>query len=150
MRIHLSAICGTAMASLAGLLRERGHEVTGSDQNVYPPMSTQLEGLGIPILSPYAEENVPDDADLVVIGNALSRGNPEVEVVLDRAQRYASLPAVLAEEFLRALEHIVGPQEKVGTVCIGPDDDILVYYGAADTATGVTGLSKKEILNALI
>ena len=93
MKIHLSAIAGTAMASLAGLLRERGHEVTGSDQDIYPPMSTQLEELGIPVRSPYAETNVPEDADLVVIGNALSRGNPEVEIVLDRKQRMASLPA---------------------------------------------------------
>ena len=107
MKIHLSAICGTAMASLAGLLRELGHEVTGSDQNVYPPMSTQLEALGIPILSPYAAANVPEDADVVVIGNALSRGNPEVEVVLDRRQRYTSLPALLAEEFLRARRSLV-------------------------------------------
>ncbi len=107
MKIHLSAICGTAMASLAGLLRERGHEVTGSDQDVYPPMSTQLEALGIPIRSPYAEENVPADADLVVIGNALSRGNPEVEAVLDRRQRYTSAPALLAEEFLRPRRPIV-------------------------------------------
>ncbi|HEY7513149.1 MAG TPA: Mur ligase domain-containing protein, partial [Vicinamibacteria bacterium] len=96
MKVHLSAICGTAMASLAGLLRERGHEVTGSDQDVYPPMSTQLEELGIPIRSPYAAGNVPVDADLVVIGNALSRGNPEVEAVLDRRQRMASLPEILA------------------------------------------------------
>ncbi len=95
------------MASLAGLLRERGHEVTGSDQDVYPPMSTQLEALGIPIRSPYAEENVPADADLVVIGNALSRGNPEVEAVLDRRQRYTSAPALLAEEFLRPRRPIV-------------------------------------------
>ena len=101
MKVHLSAIAGTAMASLAGLLRERGHEVTGSDQDVYPPMSTQLEELGIPVRSPYAEENVPADADLVVIGNALSRGNPEVEAVLDRKQRMTSLPALLAEEFIR-------------------------------------------------
>jgi UDP-N-acetylmuramate: L-alanyl-gamma-D-glutamyl-meso-diaminopimelate ligase len=107
VKVHLSAVCGTAMASLAGLLRGRGHEVTGSDQNVYPPMSTQLERLGIPILSPYAEENVPEDVDLVVIGNALSRGNPEVEAVLDRGQRYASLPAVLAEEFLRPRHSLV-------------------------------------------
>src|SRR5512142_195801 len=107
MKIHLSAICGTAMASLAGLLREQGHEVTGSDQDVYPPMSTQLEALGIPIRSPYAEANVPEDADLVVIGNALSRGNPEVEVVLERRQRYTSLPAVLAEEFLRERRSLV-------------------------------------------
>jgi UDP-N-acetylmuramate: L-alanyl-gamma-D-glutamyl-meso-diaminopimelate ligase len=95
------------MASLAGLLRARGHELSGSDQDVYPPMSTQLEALGIPILSPYAESNVPADADLVVIGNALSRGNPEVEVVLERRQRFTSLPAILAEEFLRARQSLV-------------------------------------------
>ncbi len=107
MKVHLSAVCGTAMASLAGLLRERGHEVTGSDQDVYPPMSTQLEALGIPIRSPYAEANVPEDADLVVVGNALSRGNPEVEAVLDRRQRYISLPGLLAEEFLRPRRSLV-------------------------------------------
>jgi len=107
MKVHLSAIAGTAMASLAGLLRERGHEVTGSDQDIYPPMSTQLEELGIPVRSPYAEENVPADAELVVIGNALSRGNPEVEIVLDRKQRMASLPQVLAEEVIRGHESLV-------------------------------------------
>ena len=107
MKVHLSAVCGTAMASLAGLLREQGHEVSGSDQDVYPPMSTQLEALGIPILSPWAETNVPADADLVVIGNALSRGNPEVEAVLDRRQRFTSLPALLAEEFLRPRASLV-------------------------------------------
>jgi len=107
VKIHLSAICGTAMASLAGLLRAKGHEVTGSDQDVYPPMSTQLEALGIPIRSPYSEANVPEDADLVVIGNALSRGNPEVEAVLDRRQRYTSLPALVAEEFLRPRTSLV-------------------------------------------
>jgi len=95
------------MASLAGLLRERGFEVTGSDQDVYPPMSTQLVALGIPIRSPYAAENVPEDADLVVIGNALSRGNPEVEVVLDRRQRLVSLPGLLAEEFIRGRVSLV-------------------------------------------
>jgi UDP-N-acetylmuramate: L-alanyl-gamma-D-glutamyl-meso-diaminopimelate ligase len=95
------------MASLAGLLRERGHTVTGSDQDVYPPMSTQLESLGIEVRSPYAEANVPKDADLVVIGNALSRGNPEVEAVLDRRQRYTSLPALVAEEFLRDRQSLV-------------------------------------------
>jgi UDP-N-acetylmuramate: L-alanyl-gamma-D-glutamyl-meso-diaminopimelate ligase len=95
------------MASLAGLLRERGHEVTGSDQDVYPPMSTQLEALGISLRSPYAAENVPAEADLVVIGNALSRGNPEVETVLDRKQRMTSLPALLAEEFIRGRTSLV-------------------------------------------
>jgi len=107
VKVHLSAVCGTAMASLAGLLQESGHEVSGSDQDVYPPMSTQLEALGVPILSPYAESNVPADADLVVIGNALSRGNPEVEAVLDRRQRFTSLPALLAEEYLRPRRSLV-------------------------------------------
>jgi UDP-N-acetylmuramate: L-alanyl-gamma-D-glutamyl-meso-diaminopimelate ligase len=107
VRIHLSGICGTAMASLAGLLRARGHEITGSDQDAYPPMSTQLEALGIAVRSPYAEGNVPEDADLVVIGNVLSRGNPEVEVVLDRKQRMASMPALLADEFIRGRRSLV-------------------------------------------
>ena len=107
MKIHMSAIAGTAMASLAGLLRDRGHEVTGSDQDIYPPMSTQLEELGIPVRSPYAESNVPEDAELVVIGNALSRGNPEVEIVLDRKQRMASLPSILAEHIIRGHESLV-------------------------------------------
>jgi UDP-N-acetylmuramate: L-alanyl-gamma-D-glutamyl-meso-diaminopimelate ligase len=107
VKVHLSAIAGTAMASLAGLLRERGHDVTGSDQDVYPPMSTQLAELGIPVRSPYAAGNVPADADLVVVGNALSRGNPEVEAVLDRRQRVASMPALLAEEFIRGRTSLV-------------------------------------------
>ncbi len=95
------------MASLAGLLKERGHQVSGSDQDVYPPMSTQLEAMGIRLLSPFGAENVPEDADLVVIGNALSRGNPEVEVVLDRKQRMTSFPALLAEEFIRGRTSMV-------------------------------------------
>jgi UDP-N-acetylmuramate: L-alanyl-gamma-D-glutamyl-meso-diaminopimelate ligase len=107
MKVHLSAIAGTAMASLAGLLRERGHAVSGSDQDIYPPMSTQLEELGIPVRSPYDAGNVPTDADVVVVGNALSRGNPEVEAVLDRKQRMSSMPAMLCEEFIRGRTSVV-------------------------------------------
>jgi UDP-N-acetylmuramate: L-alanyl-gamma-D-glutamyl-meso-diaminopimelate ligase len=120
VRIHLSGIAGTAMASLAGLLRDRGHLLTGSDQDVYPPMSTQLEALGIPVRSPYSAANVPPDADTVVIGNALSRGNPEVEVVLDRKQRMSSMPALLAEEFLRGRTCLVvaGTHGKTTTTSI--------------------------------
>jgi len=81
--IHLIGICGTAMASLAGLLQLQGHRVTGSDSGAYPPMSDLLRSLGIPILSPYAESNLTPLPDLVVIGNALSRENPEIERVLD-------------------------------------------------------------------
>jgi UDP-N-acetylmuramate: L-alanyl-gamma-D-glutamyl-meso-diaminopimelate ligase len=95
------------MASLAGLLRERGDAVTGSDQDVYPPMSTQLQAMGVVILSPYAAGNVPRDADFVVVGNALSRGNPEVEEVLDRKQRMTSLPALLAGSFLQDRRSLV-------------------------------------------
>lgn len=101
MNIHISGVCGTATASLAGLLKARGHRVTGSDQDVYPPMSDELARMGVPVSSPYAAANVPDDADLVVIGNALSRGNPEVETVLDAKRRYTSQAALLASEFLQ-------------------------------------------------
>jgi UDP-N-acetylmuramate: L-alanyl-gamma-D-glutamyl-meso-diaminopimelate ligase len=107
MKVHLSGIAGTAMASLAGLLREAGHEVTGSDQDVYPPMSTQLAALGIPVRSPYAEANIPADADTIVIGNALSRGNPEVEAVLDRRLPFTSAPALLADAFIRGRTSLV-------------------------------------------
>ncbi len=81
--IHLIGICGTAMASLAGLLQLQGHRITGSDKAAYPPMSDLLRSLGIPILEPYSESNLSPAPDLVVIGNALSRGNPEIEYVLD-------------------------------------------------------------------
>jgi UDP-N-acetylmuramate: L-alanyl-gamma-D-glutamyl-meso-diaminopimelate ligase len=99
-RIHLSGICGTAMASLAGLLQLEGHRVTGSDKAAYPPMSELLRELGIPIMEPYAESNLEPAPDLLVIGNALSRGNPEVERALDARIPFASMAALLREEFL--------------------------------------------------
>ena len=105
--IHLSGICGTAMASLAGLLQLRGHRITGSDKAAYPPMSDLLRGLGIPILEPYAESNLEPAPDLVVIGNALSRGNPEVERVLDERIPFTSMAALLREEFLVGRESLV-------------------------------------------
>jgi UDP-N-acetylmuramate: L-alanyl-gamma-D-glutamyl-meso-diaminopimelate ligase len=105
--IHLSAICGTAMASLAGLLQLHGHRITGSDKAAYPPMSDLLRSLGIPILEPYAESNLDPAPDLVVIGNALSRGNPEVERVLDQRIPFTSMAALLREEFLSGRESLV-------------------------------------------
>jgi UDP-N-acetylmuramate: L-alanyl-gamma-D-glutamyl-meso-diaminopimelate ligase len=110
--IHLSGICGTAMASLAGLLREKGCKVTGSDAAAYPPMSDQLREMGIPVAQPYAETNLDPIPDLVVIGNALSRGNPEVERVLDSQSSteripFTSMAAVLREEFLTGRESLV-------------------------------------------
>jgi UDP-N-acetylmuramate: L-alanyl-gamma-D-glutamyl-meso-diaminopimelate ligase len=105
--IHLTGICGTAMASLAGLLQLQGHRITGSDSAAYPPMSDLLRSLGIPILEPYAETNLNPAPDLVVIGNALSRGNPEIEYVLDKRIPFVSLPALLHTEFLAGRESLV-------------------------------------------
>jgi UDP-N-acetylmuramate: L-alanyl-gamma-D-glutamyl-meso-diaminopimelate ligase len=106
-RIHLSGICGTAMASLAGLLQLQGHSITGSDKAAYPPMSDLLGALGIPILEPYAESNLDPTPDLVVIGNALSRGNPEIERILDQRIPFTSMAALLREEFLPGRESLV-------------------------------------------
>src|SRR6266496_3549416 len=105
--IHLIGICGTAMASLAGMLKERGFRVTGSDAAAYPPMSTFLESLGIPVAQPFAEANLNPRPDLVVVGNALSRGNVELERVLDDRIPYGSLPQILHDEFLVGKEVLV-------------------------------------------
>jgi UDP-N-acetylmuramate: L-alanyl-gamma-D-glutamyl-meso-diaminopimelate ligase len=101
MHIHILGICGTFMGSLAVLARELGHTVTGSDQGVYPPMSTQLESLGIELIEGYDPENLKPAPDLVLIGNAMSRGNPEVEAVLNRNIDYMSGPEWLSREVLR-------------------------------------------------
>src|SRR5438034_1246772 len=89
---HFLGICGTAMGSVAASLRDRGFQVTGSDENVYPPISIFLEKRGIAIKAGYRAENIPRDVDVVVIGNAMKRGNPEVEAVLNRKLFYLSLP----------------------------------------------------------
>jgi UDP-N-acetylmuramate: L-alanyl-gamma-D-glutamyl-meso-diaminopimelate ligase len=105
--IHLIGICGTAMASLAGLLQLQGHRVTGSDKAAYPPMSDLLRSLGIPVLEPFDESNLSPAPDLVVIGNALSRGNPEIECVLDGHIPNTSMAALLHEEFLQSRSPLV-------------------------------------------
>jgi UDP-N-acetylmuramate: L-alanyl-gamma-D-glutamyl-meso-diaminopimelate ligase len=105
--IHLIGICGTAMASLAGLLQLQGHRIIGSDRAAYPPMSDLLRSLGIPVMEPYAESNLSPVPDLVVIGNALSRGNPEIERVLDDRIPFTSMAALLREEFLSGRESLV-------------------------------------------
>jgi UDP-N-acetylmuramate: L-alanyl-gamma-D-glutamyl-meso-diaminopimelate ligase len=101
MHYHLIGIAGTAMGSLAGLLREAGHAVTGSDEGVYPPMSTLLDDLGIEYARSFDPANLDPAPDVVVVGNAISRGNPELEAVLERRLRYTSAAAVIKEEFLR-------------------------------------------------
>jgi len=105
--IHLIGICGTAMASLAGMLKQRGHRVTGSDAAAYPPMSDFLRGLAIPLAQPFAAKNLNPLPDLVVVGNAISRGNVELEHVLDQRIPFCSLPQLLHEEFLRGKEVLV-------------------------------------------
>lgn len=95
------------MASLAGMLKERGYRVTGSDANVYPPMSTQLETLGIRLCTPYAAGNIPGDADLVIVGNAVSRGNPEAMEAVRRELPTLSMPQAVEELFLPGKEAIV-------------------------------------------
>src|SRR5436853_7909080 len=105
--IHLIGICGTAMASLAGMLAERGFRVTGSDAAAYPPMSDFLYSLGIPISQPFSALNLEPTPDLVVVGNAISRGNVELEHVLDQRIPFCSMAAVLHDEFLPGRESLV-------------------------------------------
>ena len=108
------------MASLAGMLQSRGHKVTGSDQNVYPPMSTQLEELGIEILNGYKAENADIGADCTVVGNAISRGNEELEEVLNRKLFYRSQAEIVKEEFIRGRRSLViaGTHGKTTTTSI--------------------------------
>jgi len=105
--IHLIAACGVGMASLAGMLKEKGFRVTGSDANVYPPMSTQLEALGIRLRTPYAPGNIPEDTDLVVVGNAVTRDNPEAREAVRRGLPTLSMPQAVADYFLEGKEPIV-------------------------------------------
>jgi len=105
--LHFLGICGTAMGSVAAALGERGFRVTGSDENVYPPMSIFLQKKGIALTEGYRAENIPANVDVVVIGNAIKRGNPEVEAVLNRKLFYLSLPEVLKNYFLRGRHNLV-------------------------------------------
>jgi len=105
--VHFVGIGGTAMASAAAAMFDKGFAVTGSDQNVYEPMASFLAGKKIAVMNGYDEKNLSPKPDLVVIGNAISRGNPEAEFVLDHKLRYCSLPALLAEFFIRGKRSIV-------------------------------------------
>jgi UDP-N-acetylmuramate: L-alanyl-gamma-D-glutamyl-meso-diaminopimelate ligase len=139
MHYHLIGICGTAMASLAGMLQARGHKVTGSDQNVYPPMSTQLEELGIEILNGYKAENADVGADCVIVGNAVSRGNLELEEVLRRKILYRSQAEVVKEEFIRGRRSLVvaGTHGKTTTTSIA---SWLAEVGGLDPSFLVGGI----------
>src|ERR1700757_3519944 len=116
--IHLIGICGTAMASLAGMLNERGFRVTGSDAAASPPMSDFLASLKIPVAQPFDPANLKPHPDLVVVGNAISRGNVELEYILDERIPFCSLPQILHDEFLRGKEVLVvagTPRKKATT-----------------------------------
>ena len=118
--IHLIGICGTAMASLAGMLQQRGFRVTGSDAAAYPPMSDFLKAMAIPVHQPFAIANLEPRPDLVVVGNVVSRGNVELEQVLDQRIPFCSLPQILHDEFLRGKEVLVvaGTHGKTTTTSI--------------------------------
>jgi UDP-N-acetylmuramate: L-alanyl-gamma-D-glutamyl-meso-diaminopimelate ligase len=105
--VHFVGIGGTAMAAVAAALRDKGFAVSGSDQNVYPPMSTFLASKKIEVMPAYAESNLAAKPDLVVIGNAISRGNPEAEAALEHKLHYCSLPELLKEFFIRGKRSLV-------------------------------------------
>lgn len=120
MRIHILGICGTFMGGLALLARSLGYEVSGSDAGVYPPMSTQLESAGIKLLQGYEPSHLQPEPDCVVVGNALSRGNPAVEYMLNQGMRYTSGPQWLAEHVLhgRWVLAVAGTHGKTGTASL--------------------------------
>jgi UDP-N-acetylmuramate: L-alanyl-gamma-D-glutamyl-meso-diaminopimelate ligase len=138
--IHLIGICGTAMATLAALLKRRGHDVRGSDQGIYPPMDEFLAREGIPVLLGYKAEHIGSDVSLVIVGNAISRGNPELEAVLDRKIRHCSLPEAIREHFLWGARSIVvaGTHGKTTTTSIV---GWLLTHGALDPTVFIGGVA---------
>ncbi len=141
MTIHFIGVCGTAMATLAALLKRKGHDVQGSDENVYPPMSTFLESEKIRTLTGYRVEHITSGIDLVVVGNAISRGNVELEVVLERKIRYCSLPEAVRDQFLWQARSIViaGTHGKTTTTSLA---GWLLVYGGVDPSILVGGIAR--------
>jgi len=128
------------MATLAALLKSRGHHVQGSDQQVYPPMSDFLVAEGIPTFNGYSADNITSDIDLVVVGNAISRGNPELEAVLERKMRYCSLPEAIRDHFLWGARSIVlcGTHGKTTTTSLTA---WLLTHGGLDPSMLVGGIA---------
>jgi UDP-N-acetylmuramate: L-alanyl-gamma-D-glutamyl-meso-diaminopimelate ligase len=139
-RIHLIGICGTAMATLAAMLKRRGLDVRGSDQSVYPPMSDFLASEGIAVENGYDASHITSDIDFVIVGNAISRGNPELEEVLDRKIRYGSLPEAIRDHFLWAARSIViaGTHGKTTTTSL---TGWVLTHGGADPSMLVGGVA---------
>ncbi len=149
MKVHLIGVCGTAMATLAALLKTRGYEVQGSDQGVYPPMSDFLAAEGIAAFDGYDASHITGDLSLVIVGNAISRGNPELEAVLSKKIRYCSLPEAIREHFLWGSRSIViaGTHGKTtttsltGWVLTAADTDPTVLVGGIAKNFGDDGSS---------
>ncbi len=141
MKIHLIGICGTAMATLAAMLKRKGLDVRGSDQDVYPPMSDFLASEGIPTLSGYSADHITGDLDQVIVGNAISRGNPELEEVLDRKIRYCSLPEAIREHFLWGARSIViaGTHGKTTTTAL---TGWVLTHGGLDPSVLIGGIAR--------
>jgi UDP-N-acetylmuramate: L-alanyl-gamma-D-glutamyl-meso-diaminopimelate ligase len=139
-RVHLIGICGTAMATLAAMLKTRGFDVRGSDQNVYPPMSDFLAEQEITTLQGYDAAHISADLDLVVVGNAISRGNPELEEVLDRKIRFCSLPEAIRDHFLWGARSVViaGTHGKTTTTSL---TGWLLTHGGADPSVLIGGIA---------
>jgi UDP-N-acetylmuramate: L-alanyl-gamma-D-glutamyl-meso-diaminopimelate ligase len=140
--VHFIGVCGTAMATLAAMFKQRGYDVQGSDHGVYPPMSDFLSREGIQVFDGYREEQITGDIEFVVVGNAISRGNLELEAVLDRKIHYVSLPEAIREHFLWSHRSIViaGTHGKTTTTALtawvltacGSDPSLLVGGIAAN------------------
>ena len=158
MHIHILGICGTFMGGIAALARASGHRVTGSDQNVYPPMSTMLQELGITVAHGFKRENLTPTPDCVIVGNAIPRGNPEVEETLRRKLLYRSQAEVVKEEFIRGRHSlaIAGTHGKTTTTSIaawvidqgGLDPSFLIGGVAQDLlgeAAGIAGLRQRML-----
>ncbi len=140
-RIHLIGVCGTAMATLAALLKTKGYDVRGSDQGIYPPMSDFLVQQGITLLEGYRPEHISSDLDLVIVGNAISRGNPELEEVLDRKIRYCSLPEAIRDHFLWKSRSVVmtGTHGKTTTTALAA---WLLTDGGVDPSVLIGGIAE--------
>ena len=140
-RIHLIGVCGTAMATLAAMLKHRGHDVTGSDEHVYPPMSGFLAAERIKVLEGYKPEHIARSIDLVVVGNAISRGNAELEAVLDSGVRYASLPETIRDQWLWDAQSIViaGTHGKTTTTSLA---GWLLTAAGADPTVLIGGIAR--------
>ncbi len=140
-RGHLIGICGTAMATLAAMLKRRGIEVSGSDHDMYPPMSDFLAAEGIPAASGYRPEHITPDLDFVIVGNAISRGNVELEEVLDRKIRYYSLPESIRDHFLWGSRSIViaGTHGKTTTTAL---TGWVLTHGGVDPSVLVGGIAR--------